>query len=36
MTVLILPQTEFEPLLTALPEARKKVHALGTVLSAKA
>jgi CRP-like cAMP-binding protein len=33
--VLVLPQTEFEPLLMALPNARQKLNALGEVLSAK-
>jgi NADH dehydrogenase len=32
---LVLPQPEFEPLLTALPEARQKLTALGATLSAK-
>jgi NADH dehydrogenase len=33
--VLVLPQMEFEPLLMALPNARKKVNAVGELLSAK-
>jgi NADH dehydrogenase len=33
--VLVLPQTEFEPLLTALPETRQKLNAFGAGLSAK-
>jgi NADH dehydrogenase len=36
MSVLVLPQTEYEPLLTALPKARQQLHALEAVLSAKA
>jgi NADH dehydrogenase len=33
--VLVLPQTEFEPLLAALPAAQEKLHALGAALPAK-
>jgi hypothetical protein len=33
--VLVLPRTEFEPLLQALPAARQKLHGLGAVVSAK-
>src|SRR5262249_45101912 len=36
MIVLVLPQTEYEPLLQALPTARQKLHDLEEVLSAKA
>ena len=36
MTVLVLPQTKYEPLLMALPNARQKLTALEAVLSAKA
>jgi hypothetical protein len=35
MIVLVLPQTEFEPLLTVLPDVRQMLNALGEVLSAK-
>jgi NADH dehydrogenase len=36
MIVLVLPQTEYEPLLMALPNARQDLNALEAVLSAKA
>jgi hypothetical protein len=36
MIVLVLPQTEFEPLLMALPGARQKVYASEAVLTGKA
>jgi NADH dehydrogenase len=35
MIVLVLPETEFKPLLMALPDARQKLNALQGVLSAK-
>jgi NADH dehydrogenase len=35
MIVLVLPETEFKPLLMALPDARQKLNALRGVLSAK-